>query len=64
MELDLQCVCHVMCTAVLIGWDSAAPTRGAIGQLRRHLHVIPCLQEMVAFQSLESQVVSSQAGEE
>ncbi len=45
MELDLQSLfgLHVMCTALLIGWDPATPlspriwahkTRGAIGQLR------------------------------
>ncbi len=53
MELDLQSLFGLLCTAVHIGWDPASPPHpsafgliheGAIGQLRyrRHLFLTPC----------------------
>ncbi len=56
MELDLQSLFGLLCTAVLIGWDPATPpllphlgsyTRALLaGKDRRHLFVTPCLHQM------------------
>ncbi len=53
MELDLQSLFGLLCTAVLIGWDPATPpfpphlgsyTRALlVSQKRPHLFVTPCL---------------------
>ncbi len=53
MELDLQILFGLLCTAVLIGWDPATPpfvriyahTRALlVSQDRRHLIVTPWLE--------------------